>query len=173
MTEKTVKAAKAAAAETTATVESTLAKTVESVKETIANVQAKLEVPAAARDYVVKAAATVKERAEDAHTGANELTASMEKGLVKLVGASTNVTRGLIDATFANIQHALVTVEKVATAKSVNEAMQIQADYVRESARANYDRVRDAAEVARTAIVDGAKTMQAEVTKLMPAKKAA
>ena len=56
-------------------------------------------------------------------------------------------------------------------AKTLNEAVQIQADFVRENASANMEKVREAAEAARVAVVDGAKAVQTEVSAIY--KKAA
>ena len=50
--------------------------------------------------------------------------------------------------------------------KSLNEAVQIQADFVRENARANY-RARPRRGRERPPVVtDGAKTVQAEICKI-------
>ena len=152
--------AKTAKAETVAT--DAFAK----ISETIESVQSKLEVPAAARDFVSRTAGTVKERAEQIHEGAASVTDRAERLATAVVGGYANVMRGLIDLSLANVQHALTTVEKVAGAKSLNEAVQIQADYVRESARANFERARSAAETARDTIAEGAKTVQAEVASM-------
>lgn len=137
-----------------------------SIKNAFETVSSKLEVPAAARDYVKRGASTAKDRAESVHAGAAKLTNGAEKFATSLVAGYANFSRGLIDATLANVQHALTTVEKVAGAQSINEAVQIQADFVRENASANLERARGAAETARTAVVDGAKTVQAELSKL-------
>ena len=143
------------------------------IKDAIENVQSKIEIPAAARDFVKRTAETVQERTADAHAGALNLSKSAEKVAVNLVGGYALFTRGLIDASFANVQHALTTVEKVAAAKSVNEALQIQAEFVRESAKANYDRVVSAGESVKAVVNDGVEVVKAEWTKIMPAKKAA
>jgi hypothetical protein len=144
----------------------------EQIQDTIETVQKRLEVPAAAREFVQRSAATAKERAESVHTGASNVTASVEKAMTSLVGGYAGLTRGLIDVTYANVKHALETVEKVAQAQTLGEAVKIQADYVRENARANYDRVREAAEKARTSLADGAKTVQAELSGLYGRKAA-
>lgn len=133
------------------------------VRETIENVQKNIEVPAAAREFVQRSAATGRERAESVHSGATKLANGYEKLGVTLVGGYAAIARGLIDATHANVQHGLETVEKLALAKSLNEAVQIQADYVRENARANYERAKEAFEAARASVMDGVGTVQAEV----------
>jgi hypothetical protein len=133
-----------------------------SIQRAFENVQGKIEVPAAARDFVKRTASSAKDRAETVHTGAANATDSVEKFATSFVGGYANFTRGLLDATLANVQHALATVEKVAGAQSINEAVQIQADFVRENARANFERVRDAADTAKSVVTEGAKTAQAE-----------
>ena len=99
-------------------------------------------------------------------------TAKVENFATAFVGNYADFARGLVNASLANVQHALTTVEKVAGAKSLNEALQIQADYVRESARSNFERAKDAAEAARVTVIDGAQTIQSEISALY-AKKAA
>jgi hypothetical protein len=138
--------------------------TMSSISEVIETVQSKMEVPAAARDFVKRTAATAQERAETVHTGFATATTKVENLATAFVGGYANFARGLVDASLSNVQHALSTVEKVAGAKSLNEVVQIQADYVRESAKANFDRVKNAAEIARTTVVDGAKTVQSEIS---------
>ena len=101
-----------------------------SIQNTIENLQGKLEIPAAARDFVKRGASTAKDRAESVHGGAAKFANGAETVATKFVAGYANFTRGLLDATFANVQHALSTVEKVAGAQSINEAVQIQADYV-------------------------------------------
>ena len=113
-----------------------------SISETIEQVQSKMEVPAAARDFVKRTAGTAKERAESLHNGATDVATRAEKFTTAFVGGYAN------------------------------EAVQIQADYVRESARANFERAKNAAETARETVVEGAKTVQAEVSALYTKKAA-
>jgi hypothetical protein len=144
-----------------------------SVTDALENVQSKLEVPAAARDFIKKGASSAKERVETAHDGAIKFANGAEKLGVSFVGGYANFARGLIDATVANVQHALNTVERVAAAKSVNEAVSIQVEAVRESANANMERARSVAEAARTAVTEGAKEVQAQISKIYSADKKA
>jgi hypothetical protein len=143
-----------------------------SITEAFETVQSKMEVPAAARDFVKRTAATAQERAESVHDGLATATTKVESLATAFVGGYANFARGLVNASLANVQHALTTVEKVAGAQSLNEAVQIQADYVRESARSNFERVKDAAEIARTTVVDGAKTIQSEISGMYSRKAA-
>lgn len=143
------------------------------ITDALESVQSKFEVPASARDFVAKGASNAKERAETVHTNVIKFTDGAEKVATSFVGGYANIMRGVFDATLANVQHALTTVEKVSAAKSVNEALQIQANFVRESASANLERVRDAAETARAAVTDGAKEVQSQFSKLYAVEKKA
>lgn len=153
---------------TAATAETAAQTYMDQVKQTLDAEQSKIEVPAAAREFVQRATSTAQERAESVHEGATNVATSAEKLATSFVGGYANFTRGLIDATFANLRHSLATVEKVAAAKSVSEAVQIQADFVRENATANYERLRGAAETARTVVADGVEQVRGEFAKVMP-----
>ena len=144
-----------------------------SIKSMIENMQSKIEVPASARDFIKRGASTAQERAETVHDDAAKLNERAEKLASSFVTGYATFNRGLIDATLANVQHVLSTVEKVAGAQSINEAVQIQADFVRENTSANLERVRGAAETAKTVVVDGAKTVQAELSKMYSIEKKA
>lgn len=141
------------------------------IKQTLDTVQSKIEVPAAARDFVKNGADKAANGADTVHTTAVKLVDGAEKLTHSFVGGYANFLRGAFDMTLANVKASLVTLEKVAGAKSVNEAVQIQADFVRENTAANIERVRAAAETARANVVDGAKAVQAEVSAIY--KKAA
>lgn len=144
------------------------------IMDTIESVQEKIGVPSAAREFVARQAATAQERAESVHEGANKLNADVEKAAVSLIGSYAKFTQGLIDMSAANVTHALETVEKVAAAKSLSDAMQIQADYVRESAKANYERVKTAAETAKDTVSEVTAAARDNASKMWPyGKKAA
>jgi len=147
---------------------------VSTIKETIESVQEKTVVPVAAREFLARTAATAKERAETVHETAAKFNSKAETAVVSMIGRYAAFNKGLLDMTMANVEHALVTVEKVSAAKSLTDAVQIQADYVRESAKVNYDRVRDAAEVARTTVSDAASSVRETAVNAWPyGKKAA
>jgi hypothetical protein len=145
---------------------------VASIQQAFESAQGKLEVPAAARDFVKRTASSAKDQAETVHTRVADAAKGAEKFATSLVGGYASVTRGLLDATLANVQHTLSTIEKVAGAQSINEAVQINADFVRESARANFDRVRVAADTVKSVVAEGAEKAQAEFSKFY-GKKAA
>jgi hypothetical protein len=136
------------------------------ISDAIDSVHKKIEVPAAARDFVKRTASSTKERAETIHATAAKATEGAEKFATSLVGGYADFTRSLLEISLANVQHTLATVEKLAGVRSLNEAVEVQADFVRESARANVERIRSAADSAKSVVADGAKTVQAEISKI-------
>lgn len=133
------------------------------IKQTFDGFQNKLEVPASAREFVKNGAEKTASGAEKVHANTVKFVDSAEKISSSLVGGYANFVRGALDLTLANVKASLETLEKVAGAKSVNEAVQIQTNFVRENTAANIEKAREAAETARAAVVDGFKTVQAEV----------
>jgi hypothetical protein len=143
------------------------------VFEAISNATRQIQVPEAARDFVKRTAVNAKERAVEAHDGATNATASVEKALISLVNGGAAVTRSLLQAGHENLVATLATVEKVAAAQSAQEAIQIQIDFARDNTRANVERIRDAAEFVRGKLTEGAEAVRADIAKVMPAMRKA
>lgn len=144
------------------------------IQDTFNSFRDKLEVPAAARDFVQRTAATAKERLADVHAGANNATVSYEKAFGALVNNGATVVRSLLQANYDNTVAALATIEKLASAKSFQEAYQIQSEFARDYASSNWARVQNAAETVKANVQDGVKLIQDEAQKAFAfAKKAA
>ncbi|WP_158264314.1 phasin family protein [Nitratireductor sp. StC3] len=125
----------------------------------------KMDVPAAARDFAQRGAVSARERAEQAHLGVRDAVASAEKLTETVVGHSVSAARDVVEAGFANLRHALTTAEKLAGANSVGETFEIQAEFLRENAKANVERVRAAGEAAGKAAADSAAELRAGMAK--------
>ncbi len=126
------------------------------------------QIAASTREFVKRSAATAKERAENLHEGTEKFNSSLENGMTRFVGGYVSVLGGIAEATFANVDHALTTVEKLAGAQSVSEAVRIQSDYVRESTTNNMNRARDAANIAREMVVENTSSMRDQFAKAWP-----
>lgn len=137
------------------------------IMDAVENLQEKIAVPEAAREFVAQQAATAQERTEAAQEGAARLNVEAEKAVVSFVGSYANFTRSLIDMTAANVSHALATVEKVAAAKTLPDALKIQADFVRDSSKANFDRLKDVSETARASMEQVTTTAREAAAKAM------
>lgn len=153
MTNTTTTPAEALAAATRA-VEAQTAEARTIIMDALESVQEKIAVPAAAREFVASQAATAQEHAETVQEGAAQLNAHVEKATVSLIGSYANFTRNLIDMTAANVGFALAAVEKFTAAKSLPDAMAIQADYLRDSTTANFERVQSAVKSARDSVAE-------------------
>ncbi|PWV95392.1 phasin protein [Hoeflea marina] len=144
------------------------------IKNIFDSVEKKIAVPAETREFVARQAAAAKAHAETAHAGAARMNADAEKAAVTMFSQYAAFTKGLLDLTHANVTHALATVEKMSAASSVNDAVQIQAEYVRDAAKANFEHARSTAEMAQKQAAEAAASVRDEATKAFElARKAA
>lgn len=137
------------------------------IMNTVEALQENIAVPEAAREFVAQQAATAQQQAEAAHESVAQFNTQAEKAAVSFAGSYANFTKSLIDMTAAIIRDAFATVEKVATAKSLPDAMQIQADFVRNSSKANLERLKDVAETAKDTMAQVTATARESAAKAM------
>lgn len=143
------------------------------IKNIFESVEKKIAVPAETREFVARQAAAAKENADKAYTGATKMNADAEKAAASMFGQYAAFTKGLLDLTHANVAHALATVEKMTASKSLNDAVQIQTEYVRDAAKSNFEHVREAAETAQKQATEAAASVRDEATKAFAAAKKA
>ncbi|MEW9919234.1 phasin family protein [Marimonas sp. MJW-29] len=129
-------------------------------KETTNEVTSK--VTEGAREFVKRSAETAQERAESVYNTTKNYNSQLENTLKRAATGYANILGGIAEAAFANVNHTLAAVEKLAEAKSLNEAAKIQSEYVREHTaqnmehvRAAYDYVRDVASENMTSVREG------------------
>jgi hypothetical protein len=122
--------------------------------------------PAAAREFVKKAAGAALERATSVHATAEKPTASFEQKLLDSIGEVANLTRQAQQAAYEDAEAFLAGVEKLASAKTVGEAVQIYFEYLRGRGDAATSRARAASDYFGKLLADGAKTMQDNVSKV-------
>src|SRR3989449_8609309 len=100
------------------------------VTEALKNLQ-NLEVPEAAREFVKKTAGTAKERAADLHAGSEKVTAVIESAVADSVSEAAKISRNIQQALYQDAEAFFAGIDKLASAKSLNEAVQIQSDMAR------------------------------------------
>ena len=150
----------------------TATKKAEAVKEADANAVSKIADQA--RDYVARTAASAKDRTDSAYENVGEFNKGVETTMNRVARGYVSILDGLARASHENVKHALTTVEKVAQAKTFAEAAQIQVDFVRESAAANYDTARAAFDEAREVVTENAEAARARASEMFSfGKKAA
>ena len=114
---------------------------IDSVKEAFAPVTEaftklqNLEVPEAAREFVKKQAETAKVRAADLHAGSEKVTAAIETAVAGSVTEAAKISRNIQQALYQDAEAFFSGIDKLASAKSLNEAVQIQSDLVRARAK--------------------------------------
>ena len=129
--------------------------------------------PAAARDFVKKAASAAKERAATFQANADKATTTVEQKFVSTVGEVASLTRQAHQAAYEDAQAFFSGVDQLASAKSVGKAVQIYVDYLRSRNEIAVARARAASDYLGKLIADGAKTVQEIVEKVGPFNKAA
>lgn len=126
-----------------------------------------------AREMVKRSTATAKERADDAYTSAKKYNADLEGVLVRAAHGYANILGNMADAAHVNVNRAIATAEKLAGAKSITEAVQIQSDYVREQSQCSLDNARAAVEYVRDVATENTEALRENATKMWQGNKAA
>jgi hypothetical protein len=137
------------------------------------SLQDKVQVPEAARDFVKRVAGDATARAENFHAGAEKVTVAIQTAVVEQVDETAKITRNIQQAMLEDAQAFFAGLEKLAAAKSLSEAFQIQTDMVRARAEVAVSRARATADHFGERFATGAKTAQENLSKVVSLNKAA
>ncbi len=135
------------------------------VTDALKNLQ-NLEVPEAARDFVKKTAGTAKERAADLHAGTEKVTDAIETAVAGSVSEAAKISRNIQQAIYQDTEAFFAGIDKLASAKSLNEAVQIQSDMVRARGEVLMSRAKSTTEYLGKLVADGAKTARDNLSKV-------
>jgi phasin len=135
------------------------------VTEAFKNFQ-NMEVPEAARDFVKKQAETAKVRAADIYAGSEKATAAIETAVTGSVNEVAKISRNIQQAIYQDAEAFFAGIDKLASAKSLNEAVQIQSDMVRARGEVLVSRAKSTTEYLGKLVADGAKTAQDNFSKI-------
>jgi phasin len=135
------------------------------VTDALKNIQ-NVEVPEAARDFVKRTAGTAKDRAADIHAGSEKVTAAIETAVAGSVSEAAKISRNIQQALYQDAEAFFAGIDKLASAKSLNEAVQIQSDLVRERGEVLVSRAKSSTEYLGKLVADGAKTAQDNFAKV-------
>lgn len=119
-----------------------------------------LEVPEAARDFVKRAAGTAKEKVADFHAGSEKVTSAIEETVANSVSEAAKITRNIQQAIYQDTETFFSGIDKLASAKSVQEAFQIQTDLARSQGEVLVSRARSATDYFGKLVSDSAKSVQ-------------
>src|SRR6202045_747789 len=135
------------------------------VTDALKNLQ-NLEVPEAAREFVKKTAGTAKERAADLYAGSEKATAAIETAVAGSVSEAAKISRNIQQAIYQDAEAFFAGIDKLASAKSLNEAVQIQSDMLRARGEVFVSRAKASSEYLGKLVADGAKTAQDNFAKV-------
>ena len=127
------------------------------VADAFKNIQ-NMEVPEAAREFVKKQAETAKVRAADIHAGSEKVTAAIETAVAGSVSEVAKISRNIQQALYQDAEAFFAGIDKLASAKSLSEAAQIQSDMVRARGELFVSRAKATSEYLGKLVADGAKT---------------
>src|ERR1700674_2636854 len=119
-----------------------------------------LEVPEAAREFVKKQAETAKERAADLYAGSEKATAAIETAVTGSVSEAAKISRNIQQAIYQDAEAFFAGIYKLASANSLNEAVQIQSDMLRARGETVVSRATSTTEYLGKLVADGAKSAQ-------------
>src|ERR1700680_1111326 len=125
-----------------------------------------LEVPEAAREFVKKQAETAKERAADLYAGSEKATDAIETAVAGSVSEAAKISRNVQQAIYQDAEAFFAGIDKLASAKSLNEAVQIQSDMLRARGEVLVSRAKASTEYLGKLVADGAKTAQDNFAKV-------
>ncbi|MDB5568585.1 MAG: phasin [Tardiphaga sp.] len=119
-----------------------------------------MEVPEATRDFVKRAAGTAKDKAADIQAGSEKVTAAIETAVSSSVSEAAKISRNIQTAFYQDVATFFAGIDKLASAKSLTEAVQIQSDLVRAHGEVLVSRAKSSTEYLGTLVADGAKSAQ-------------
>ncbi|PAY08124.1 MULTISPECIES: phasin [Bradyrhizobium] len=125
-----------------------------------------LEVPEAAREFVKKQAEAAKTRAADAYAGSEKVTNVIESAVAGSVTEAAKISRNIQQAIYQDAEAFFAGIDKLASAKSLSEAAQIQSDLVRARGELLVSRAKASTEYLGKLVTDGAKTAQDNFAKV-------
>jgi phasin len=125
-----------------------------------------MEVPEAAREFVKKTANTAKDRAADAFAGSEKVTAAIETAVTDSVSEAAKISRNIQQAMYQDAEAFFEGLDKLASAKSISEAVQIQSEMVRSRSEAFVSRAKSTTEYLSKLAANSAKTAQDNLSKV-------
>jgi phasin len=135
------------------------------VTEAFKNFQ-NMEVPESAREFVKRQASTAKEKAAEAFAGSEKVTAAIETAAADSVSEVAKISRNIQQAIYQDTEAFFAGIDKLASAKTLNEAVQIQSDLARARGEVFVSRAKSTAEYLGKLVADGAKNAQDNFSKV-------
>jgi len=137
----------------------------EGFKDAFKNIQ-NLEVPEAAREFVKKSANTAKDRAAEVFAGSERVTAAVENAVTESVTEAGKISRNIQQAIYEDAEAFFSGIDKLASAKSFSEAVEIQSSLLRSRGEAFVSRTKATTDYLGKLAANGAKSAQDNFAKV-------
>ena len=137
----------------------------EGFKDAFKNIQ-NLEVPEAAREFVKKTANTAKDRAAEVFAGSERVTAAVENAVTESITEAGKISRNIQQAIYEDAEAFFSGIDKLASAKSVSEAVEIQSSLLRARGEVFVSRAKATADYLGKLAANGAKSAQDNFAKV-------
>ena len=137
----------------------------EGFKDAFKNIQ-NLEVPEAAREFVKKTANTAKDRAAEVFAGSERVTAAVENAVTEPVTEVGKISRNIQQAIYEDAEAFFSGIDKLASAKSISEAVEIQSSLLRARGEVFVSRAKATADYVGKLAANGAKSAQDNFAKV-------
>ncbi|WP_314949604.1 phasin [Bradyrhizobium cosmicum] len=137
----------------------------EGFKDAFKNIQ-NLEVPEAAREFVKKTANTAKDRAAEVFAGSERVTAAVENAVTESVTEAGKISRNIQQAIYEDAEAFFSGIDKLASAKSFSEAVEIQSSLLRSRGEVFVSRAKATADYVGKLAANGAKSAQDNFAKV-------
>lgn len=137
----------------------------EGFKDAFKNIQ-NLEVPEAAREFVKKTANTAKDRAAEVFAGSERVTAAVENAVTESVTEAGKISRNIQQAIYEDAEAFFSGIDKLASAKSISEAVEIQSSLLRARGEAFVSRAKATTDYLGKLAANGAKSAQDNFAKV-------
>ncbi|MCP3471238.1 phasin [Bradyrhizobium sp. CCGUVB1N3] len=137
----------------------------EGFKDAFKNIQ-NLEVPEAARDFVKKTANTAKDRAAEVFAGSERVTAAIENAVTDSVSEAGKISRNIQQAIYEDAEAFFSGIDKLASAKSISEAVEIQSGLLRARSEVFVSRAKATTDYLGKLAANGAKSAQDNFAKV-------
>ena len=134
-------------------------------KEALKNIQ-NLEVPEAAREFVKKTANTAKDRAAEVFAGSERVTAAIENAAAESVTEAGKISRNIQQAIYEDAEAFFSGIDKLASAKSISEAVEIQSGLLRARGEVFVSRAKATTDYLGKLAANGAKSAQDNFAKV-------
>ena len=135
------------------------------IKDAFKNIQ-NLEVPEAAREFVKKTANTAKERAAEVFAGSERVTAAIENAATESVTEAGKISRNIQQAIYEDAEAFFAGIDKLASAKSFSEAIEIQSGLLRAHSEVFVSRAKATTDYLGKLVADSAKSAQNSFAKV-------